>query len=380
MSKDIINVGLVGTKFMGKAHANAWSRVPQFFDLPAKPILHTTCGLELAGAQQLSEKFGWLHQSTDFNELIQSDEIDLIDICTSNDSHQPIAVAAAKAGKNILCEKPMARNSDESKEMYYAARENNIIDMMIFNYRFVPAIAQAKKMIEDGRIGQVRHFNAVYYQDWLVDPSFPMVWRHSAEKSGSGAHGDMNAHIIDLARFLVGEFEAVVGDQSVFIKERPISGSKEKGTVTADDATSFMARFKNGAMGNFCATRFANGRKNFLRFELFGSKGSIGFNLERLNELDYYNSESQSDTQGFTNIVVTEAEHPYVKSWWPPGHIIGWEHTFVHEMSHLVHAIATSTSTSPNFYDGLKCQLVLDAVANSHNEARWITIEEFEEE
>lgn len=372
-----INIGLIGTQFMGKAHSNAYAKVAKFFDLPSEPVMHSACGLVLDQVKDLSNKFGWKNAETDYKKLLASDEIQLIDICTSNDFHMPIAVEAAKAGKHILCEKPMARNAEEAIRMYDAAYTANVVNMMIFNYRFVPAISLAKKLIEQGKLGEIRHFNAVYYQDWLVDPSFPIVWRHSKEKSGSGAHGDMNAHIVDLARYLIGEFEAVNGEQRVFIKERPVQGTSKKGEVNADDTTSFMARFQNGAIGTFCATRMATGRKNFMRFELFGSNGAIAFNLERINELEYFDDTIENDTKGFSTILATEPSHPYMTSWWPPGHVIGWEHTFVHQISHLITNIAHSKEATPSFFDGVKCQLVLDAVTRSAEKEKWITIKEF---
>ena len=246
--------------------------------------------------------------------------------------------------------------------------------MVAFNYRRVPALALAKQLIEQGKIGRVFHFNAVYYQDWLVDPNFPFVWRHDKKKGGSGAHGDMNAHTVDLARFLVGEIESVCAAEEIFIKERRLSDGKSMGTVTADDALFFLARFSEGALGTFMATRFATGRKNFLRLEIFGSKGSLIFNLERLNELQFYSRSDTAIEQGFQNILVTESDHPYVKNWWPPGHIIGWEHTFIHEISDLLLAIKNKEAVSPNFYDGLRCQQVLDAACESTSEKRWVEI------
>ncbi len=378
MTDKKVNVGLIGTQFMGRAHSNAYRQVASYFDLKAEPVLHTACGRTEANVASLAHQFGWKNQSLDYRQVIANSDVDLIDICTSNDLHEPVAVAAAKAGKHIICEKPMARNTKEALTMYHAAKEAGIVAAMIFNYRFVPALALLKEMIAKGDLGEIRHFNAAYLQDWLVDPVFPMVWRHDASISGSGAHGDMNAHIVDLARFLVGEFEKVVGDESVFIKERPVKDSNEMGTVTADDATSFLARFKNGAMGNFCATRMASGCKNALTIEVFGSKGAAVFNLERLNELQYYRNTQPQGQQGFTTILVTESAHPYLKSWWPPGHIIGWEHTFTHLFSELFQAIAGQPSNVPDFYDGVKCQMVLDAVAKSCKDGRWITIDQFD--
>jgi len=369
-----INVGIVGTNFMGKAHSNAFIKAPYFFDLPVRPVLKAACGRNKENLQAFSDKYGWETQETSWEKLLERDDIDLVDISTPNDLHKPIAVAAAKAGKHILCEKPMAVNETEARSMLDAAEEAGVVHMMIFNYRFLPAMQLAKQMIADGKIGKINHFNAVYYQDWLVDPNFPITWRHDSKTSGSGAHGDMNAHIVDLARFLLGEFEAVCGEQKTFIKQRPLADGSGSGEVSTDDATSFMARFRNGGIGSFMATRFATGRKNFLRLEIFGSEGSLAFNLERLNELQYFSRNDEEPEQGFRNILVTEAHHPYVNAWWPPGHIIGWEHTFIHEVSELIKGIANKTPVMPDFYDGLRCQQVLDAVTNSAVKEKWVEI------
>jgi len=373
MAKNI-NIGIVGTQFMGKAHSNGYSQLPHFFELNGNPVLHTACSRNSSQLDAFSKKYGWKHQETDWKQLVQNDEIDLIDICTPNNLHHPIAMKAIAQGKNVLVEKPMAMNVQEAREMYEAAESAEIVHMMIFNYRFVPALALAKKLIENGKLGKIHHFNAVYYQDWLVDSKFPMAWRHDVKTTGSGAHGDMNAHIIDLARYLVGAFEAVTGLQEIFIKERPFSNKEGTGTVTADDATLFMARFQNGAVGTFNATRFANGRKNHMRLEIFGSEGSLIFNLERLNELQYFSLNDDKLEQGFRTILVTESEHPFIDAWWPPGHIIGWEHTFVHQFATLINGIAKNEKVVPNFYDGLKCQEVLDAVVESAQEKKWIAL------
>jgi len=350
---DQINVGIVGTQFMGRAHSNAWMDVDKFYDC---------------------QRFGWQSHETDWKKLVARDDIDVIDICTSNNVHMPIAVAAARAGKHIICEKPMAMNETEARTMYDAARSAGIRHMVAFNYRRVPAIALARQMIEEGKIGRIFHFNAVYYQDWLVDPAFPYVWRHDKSLAGSGAHGDMNAHIVDLARFLVGEIESVCGAEEVFIKERQLPDGSGAGTVTADDALFSLARFSDGAMGSFMATRFAGGRKNFLRFELFGSEGSLLFNLERLNEIQYYTRSEAGRQQGFRTILVTESDHPYINKWWPPGHIIGWEHTFIHEIGDLLTAIGTDRPITPDFYDGLRNQQVLDAMQASAAQKAWVNI------
>lgn len=373
--KKQLYIGIIGTQFMGKAHSNAYRQVSRFFDVPVEPHLHIACGRNKTALKQFSEKFGWGHSETDWEKVIKDENIDIVDIATPNDLHRPIAKAAAKAGKHILCEKPMALDLEEAKEMYLAAKEAGIIHMMVFNYRFVPAILLAKQLVDEGKIGTIHHFNAVYYQDWLVDPDFPFTWRHDAKASGSGAHGDMNAHIVDLARFLVGEFTAVSGLQKTFVKERPLASGEGMGKVTTDDATAFQAEFENGALGSFIATRFANGRKNYLRLEIFGSKGSLIFNLERMNELDYFSGEEDSNCQGFRNVLVTESHQPYLNAWWPPGHIIGWEHTFVHLVKNLVEGVAEGKQVRPDFYDGLKCQQVLDAVVESAQKRIWVNID-----
>ena len=266
----------------------------------------------------------------------------------------------------------MCMNVEEARQMLDAVNEAGIKHMVGFNYRRVPAIQLAKKMIDSGKIGVIHHFNAVYYQDWLVDPKFPYVWRHNKEIAGSGAHGDMNAHTVDLARYLVGEIESVNALEKVFINERKNADGSGYGKVSADDAFSFLAKFQNGAVGNFMATRFATGKKNFLRLEIFGSEGSIIFNLERLNELEYYSRSDDPSEQGYRNILVTESTHPYIELWWPPGHIIGWEHTFIHEIGDLLSAIYNNTDIKPDFYDGFKCQQVLDAAQLSAIHERWI--------
>jgi predicted dehydrogenase len=375
--KEQVNIGLIGTQFMGKAHSNAWLKVPYFFDTAVTPVLHTACSRSEAQLAHFVDQYHWKRAETSWEKMIESDEIDLVDICTPNELHMPVAIAAAKAGKHILCEKPIARNAEEAEDMYEAAQKAGIIHMMIFNYRFVPAIALAKRFIDQGKIGEVRHFNAVYYQDWLTDPEFPITWRHDAKASGSGAHGDMNAHIVDLGRYLVGEFRSVSGIQKTFIEERPLPSGKGRGKVSTDDATSFLATFENGAIGSFQATRLAPGRKNFLRLEIFGSTGSLGFNLERMNELEYFTSDDDLASQGYKNILVTDASQPYIKAWWPPGHIIGWEHTFVHQVKELLDAIGNKRTIAPDFYDGLRCQQVLDAVIASTKKNTWTEIPEY---
>jgi predicted dehydrogenase len=365
-----INIGLIGYKFMGRAHSNAYIDVDWFFTTGLTPVRKAVCGRDEAAVGEFARELGWETYETSWERLVERDDIHMVDICTPNNTHRSIALAAARAGKHVLCEKPMALNAREAREMLEAAEGAGIKHMVAFNYRRVPAIALAKQLIEAGRLGRIHHFNAVYYQDWLVDPSSPIVWRHRKDVAGSGAHGDMHAHLVDLARFLVGEFEAVNGTAEIFVKERPLADGG-MGAVTADDATYFLARFCDGALGSFLATRFATGRKNFLRLEIFGGRGSLVFNLERLNELQFYSREDGENERGFRTILVTEPIHPYISTWWPPGHIIGWEHTFIHEVADFLSCIRRDQLPSPNFHDGLRCHQVLDAVARSAMEGRW---------
>ncbi|PIX77436.1 MAG: dehydrogenase [bacterium (Candidatus Ratteibacteria) CG_4_10_14_3_um_filter_41_18] len=378
-----IRVGLIGYKFMGKAHSNAYRQVGRFFEPAAIPVMKVLCGRDEKGVRKAAEKFGWQEYETDYKRLIKRDDLDLIDITTPNNSHCELVVAAAREGKNILCEKPLAVNLREAKEMLNAVEKTGVKHMIGFNYRRVPAIGLARKLIEEGRIGKIYHFRSTYLQDWIVDPEFPLNWRFQKDIAGSGALGDLLAHHIDLARYLVGELEEVAGMDKTFIKERPVSleadglngkAGKEKGKVTVDDATLFLAKFKNGALGSFEATRVAPGRKNYNRFEINGSEGSLIFNFERMNELEFFSREDLSYAQGFRTILVTESEHPYISAWWPPGHTIGYEQTFIHQAYDLMEYLAEDKMPSPNFLDGVKCQEVLEAVSNSIETKGWVKI------
>ena len=377
MPKKTLNIGLIGYLFMGKAHSNGWRQAPRFFDMKHGVRLHTICGRNAAAVEKAREQYGWDHAATDWREVVANPEIDVIDINTPNDSHAEIAIAAARAGKHILCEKPLAMNVKECQQMLQAVKKAKVVHMICHNYRRIPAIAQAKKMIDEGALGQIRHYHARYAQSWLVDPKAPRLWRMQKQYAGSGAHGDINAHIIDLARYLVGEFDEITGQMHTFIKQRPLPDNPKKmGRVTVDDAAQCIGRFKNGALANLEATRYATGRKNRINIEINGSDGSLEFNLEDLNRLKYFDSKAPADRQGFADIIVTQQNgvHPYVGQWWPPGHIIGYEHTFVHAIADFVNAVAKGSSVQPTFEDGLKNQQVLEAVEKSAETRRWVKV------
>jgi len=361
-----IGVGMVGYAFMGRAHSLAWNTVGRVFDLPLRPRLAAICGRDKAAAEAAAGRLGWAAAETDWRALIARDDVQLVDICAPGDLHAPIAIAALAAGKHVLCEKPLANTLAEAEAMRAAADDaypRGARAMVGFNYRRVPALALARRLVEQGRIGRLRHFRAVYLQDWLADADAPMTWRMRAERAGSGALGDLGAHVVDLARYLTGdELTGVCALSETFVRERPLADGPGSGTVTVDDAVLFTGRLDSGALASFEVTRYATGRKNGLRVELNGSAGSLAFDLERLNELEFFDALADS---GFRRILVTEGSHPYLSGWWPPGHTLGWEHTFTHQARDLLTAIADGAQPLPSFGDGLAVQRVLDAVARS---------------
>ncbi|CAM5386394.1 MULTISPECIES: Gfo/Idh/MocA family protein [Streptomyces] len=382
--KPPLRVGMVGYAFMGAAHSQGWRTVGHVFDLPRRPVPAVLCGRDGAAARAAAERHGWAAVETDWRALVARDDIDLVDICTPGDSHAEIAVAALAAGKHVLCEKPLANTVAEAETMTRAAEEaygRGQVAMVGFNYRRVPATAFARRLVADGRLGTLRHVRVTYLQDWLADPAFPLTWRLRREHAGSGALGDLGAHIVDLAQYLAGEpLAGVSALTETFVRERPLPGGPSRGlaagsatgtpgvstgTVTVDDAAVFTGRFASGALAAFEATRYATGRKNALRIELNGERGSLAFDLERLNELWFHDATGPGAEAGFSRILVTEPEHPYLDAWWPPGHGLGYEHTFVHQARDLVHAIAAGTRPDPSFADGLQVQRVLAAVEES---------------
>lgn len=386
-----LRVGMVGYAFMGAAHSHAWRNAHRFFDLPLTPELTAIAGRNEAAVSAAAERLGWNSVETDWRRLLERDDIDLIDICTPGDTHPQIAIAALEAGKHVLCEKPLANSVAEAERMTDAANAaaaNGVFAMCGFTYRRVPALSLARRFVEEGRLGEIRHVRAQYLQDWLSDENAPLTWRLDKSKAGSGALGDIGAHVIDLAQWVTGS--DIVGLSAIvntFVTERPVGGDMvglggtgssdaEKGPVTVDDAAAFTARFDNGSIGVFEATRFALGRKNTIRLEVNGSKGSIAFDFEDMNELEYYDGTEDAEVQGFRRIIVTDPAHPYVANWWPAGHGLGYEHGFTHQVVDLVRDIAAGVQPRPSFDDALQVQRVLAAVENSADaRSAWQTIQ-----
>ena len=379
-----LRVGLIGYRFMGKAHSNAWRQAPRFFKLKANVELHTICGRHAAGVQAARAQLGWQKATTDWHEIVESPLIDIVDIVTPTNFHAEMAIAAAKNGKHVLCEKPLALNVKQAEAMFAAAHKAKVVHMVCHNYRRIPAIALAKRMIGEGALGRIFHFRARYAQDRLADPEFPLDWRLQKETSGCGVHSDINSHVIDLGRYLVGEFEQVCGLLNTFIPERPlvpqsgtlVKSARKMGKVNVPDSAMFIGRMENGVLANVEATRYALGRKNHIAIEINGSKGSIYFDFEDMNRLKFYNGDDPKDRRGFRDILVTERDgvQPYVGHWWPPGHGIGYEHTFIHVVADFVNACVEGKPVQPTFEDGLKNQRVLAAVEESSQKGRWVKL------
>jgi len=376
-----IGVGVLGYAFMGKAHSHAYIDLPIFFyPPPAKPRLVAICGRNEELVREAAARYGYTRYYTDWRQLIKDNEVEVFDNCGPNNMHCEPCIEAAEAGKHILCEKPLATNKKEAKTMLEAVKRAGVKHMVGFNYRFVPAIILAKKIIEEKRLGRIYHFRARYLQEWGIDPNLPLIWKFKKEESGSGPIGDLGSHIIDLARYLVGEIKSVGGVAKRFIEERPLPNDQSrKGKVTVEDAFVATVEFENGAIGTFEATRFALGRKNFNNIEINCEKGSIEFNLERLNELRVYGiNEAHYEVVGWREVLVTETFHPFIENYWPHGHIIGWEHTFLNEIYHFIDAIVNDKKIEPyaaTFEDGYRCNVIMDAIIESAEKERKIIIE-----
>lgn len=387
MAKKTVNVAMIGAQFMGKAHSNAWRQVGMFFDTPVKPVMKVMCGKfpeELA----VAEKYGWQETSLDWQEVVNRPDIDIVDICTPNFLHPIIAIEAAKAGKQIVCEKPLANTLKEAKDMLAAAKKAKIKHMCGFSYRFAPAVQSIKKLVDSGALGEIFHFRAAYQQDWIVDPEFPMVWRLKKKHTGSGALGDIGAHITDLCHFLVGPVGEVTSAMETFIKKRVVADSdvgawaakgskktKQYDTVDVDDAAIFIGRIKGkNTLASFEATRFAPGRRNFNSIEIYGSKGSVLWNQEDMNQFQYFNRSDPDTLQGFRKVLACDIGHPYVHAWWPPGHIIGYEHLFVHEIYEFLCGLNKKKETYSTFEDAVNCQSVLEAVEKAAASKKWVKV------
>ena len=376
-----LRVAMIGYGFMGAAHSQGWRVAPRFFDLPATPEMTLLVGRNGGSVASAAAKWGWSETANDWREVLDRDDIDVVDIVTPGDSHAEIAIAALAAGKHVLCEKPLANTVEEAEAMAEAAAEaasRGVYAMVGFTYRRVPAVTFLRDLIAEGVVGTVQQVRAAYRQDWLVDETAPLAWRLQKEHAGSGALGDIGAHAIDLSQFITGQrLVDVAGTIETVVKERPLleSGSGLSGTagagvgtVTVDDVALFTGRFDGGALGSYVASRMSTGRKNALRIEVSGSNGAIAFDLEDMNALHVYDGAAPTDRQGFTKILVTEPEHPYVGAWWPAGHMLGYEHGFSHQAKDFVEAIAAGVQPEPSFADGLHVQRVLGAVERSSSE------------
>jgi len=385
-----MNVAIIGAKFMGRAHSSAWSRVHNFFDVPIEPVLKVACSRSKEPLQSFADRWGWESISTDWREVVNRPDVDIVDIAAPTFLHHDVAIEAAQAGKHVFCEKPLCLTHRQAVEMCATAERAGIVHYLNHNYRRCPAVSLAKQLIQEGRLGRLYHWRSAYLQSWIVDEKFPLTWQLRREMAGSGPHADLNSHLVDLARFLVGEITEVTAMTAQFVKERPLpvegsGGAFQEGqlaegvapgSVTVEDAAFMLARFDSGTLGAFEATRFAPGRKNHNTFEIYGSKGSIGFDLERMNELNFFSADDPERAQGFRRILVTEPAHPYLKAWWPPGHIIGYEHTFVNAMADYLKAIGSATRVEPNFVDGVKEMAILEAGLESAKSGRTVKVAE----
>ena len=365
-----LNIAIIGHRFMGRAHSNGWLQAPRFFELNARPILKVACGRDEDATQAFAENWGWQETESDWQKVVARDDIDIIDIATPTHLHHDMAIAAAQNGKHIFCEKPFCLDTTQAESMLEAADKAGIVHYLNHNYRRCPAIRLAKKLIDEGKLGRLYHWRGTYQQDWLADPQTPMRWQLRHEFAGGGPHIDLGSHSVDLARYLMGEIATVSCLKANFVPERPDPDGNGTGEVNVDDASLMNVEFESGAVGSFECTRYASGRKNHNQFEINGSEGSIIFDLEKMNELQFFSRSGPSTEQGFRTILATDPEHDYVGNWWPPGHIIGYEHAFVHAAADFINAVSGDGTISPDFTDGLRCMQVLDAASRSAENGR----------
>ncbi len=370
-----IGIAMIGHAFMGRAHANAIRQVGHFFALPWKVVPRVVVGRHLERVEAVRDRLGFQEASADLDAVLRRNDVQIVDIATPNDSHHSLAMKAIAAGKHVMCEKPLALSTKHAKEMAEAARRKGVRTALWHNYRRAPATSLARRIVERGELGTIRHVRAVYLQDWLNDPQAQASWRTDAKVAGSGAHGDLNAHLVDLTMFLTGlRFASVCAMTETFTTSRPTPTGAQV-PVTVDDACAFLARFDGGAIGTFEATRAAPGRKNFNRIEINGSLGSLVWNFERMNELELFLTGDHRDTQGFRTVMCMDPVHPYAANWWPDGHVIGYEHTFVHHLADFLHALSTGGGFSPDFDDGVRVQAVLDAALRSAQTRRFVDVD-----
>ena len=370
-----LNVGLIGYGFMGRAHSNAFRKVSNFFDLDYEPVLKAICARDGGKAKAFAERWGYQSVETDWKRLVERDDIDIIDICTPNNTHAEIAIAAAKAGKLIMCEKPLSMDGHEGEKMVAAVEKAKVPNMVWYNYRRIPAVTLAKKLIDEGKLGRIFHYRAKFLQDWTISPELPQggqgLWRLDVKAAGSGVTGDLLAHCIDTAIWLNGSIDKVSAMTETFIKERKhtLTGKVQK--VGIDDACAFLARFKNGSLATFESTRYARGHKALYTFEINGENASIFWDLHDLHRLQYFEHRDEGQTRGWRSVHVTDGDHPYMKNWWVPGLAIGYEHSFVHQVADFLEGVAKKKPASPTFRDALETQYICDAVLKSGKTSQW---------
>jgi myo-inositol 2-dehydrogenase/D-chiro-inositol 1-dehydrogenase len=373
-----LNIGMVGCGFMGRTHSNAFRRAPNFFDLPYEPVLKTTCARTAARAESFAATWGYESAITDWRELVESPEIDLIDIASPNDTHAEIAIAAASAGKMVMCEKPLGRNARESEAMVKAVEDSGVANMVWYNYRRVPAVWLAKELIDEGRLGKIFHYRAKFLQDWTISTDLPQggegLWRLDVNVAGSGVTGDLLAHTIDTAMWLNGPIEEVTAVTETFVKERLHNLTGQVEPVGIDDASLFLARFRNGSLATFEATRYARGHKALYTLEINGEHASIMWDLHDLHRLQYFDHRDEGRVRGWRNLHITDRDHPYMAHWWVPGLQIGFEHSFVHQAADFLIALGEGKPASPTFREGLATDDVTDAVLESAAQRSWVKV------
>ncbi|MEX2578561.1 MAG: Gfo/Idh/MocA family oxidoreductase [Verrucomicrobiales bacterium] len=372
-----LRIAILGHRFMGRAHSNAWSQVTKFFDPPFKPVLKVVCGRDEEDLLTFADRWGWEETETDWRKVVARDDVDVIDISLPTHLHAEPAIAAAEAGKHVFCEKPGCRNSEEARAMLDAVEKAGVVHYLNHNYRRCPAVALAKRLIDDGEVGEIRHWRGAYQQSWLVDPDHPLDWKLRKETAAAGPLWDLGSHAVDLARFLVGDFANVTCQGKQFVRERPLASDPSKtGEVEVECAANLMGEFVNGALATIETTRYATGRRNRHTFEVYGTKGAIAWDMEDMNRLEFYDGDDPDHLSGFRDILVTQPSHDYVNAWWPPGHIIGYEHTFTHAVIDFLRAVRDGKGIAPDLRDNVGIIAVLEAALESMETGNRVQIEQ----